>query len=153
MDLRRANPHRGLWAVLIPQDIEPVATRDDVDYLVRLDGSPLKPSAVEQLREVAEEYEAFSARAPVPVVEVVPNAVIFLEMCTSQVVLMSLPVYVYPVPAHVVSLGSMVVTYLSRFVVAGTVCAGPLPLLLATTPLPRKAQQCRYCLRPPPLPR
>ncbi len=42
MALRRANPHRGLWAVLFPQNLEAVATRDDVDYLVRLDGNPLK---------------------------------------------------------------------------------------------------------------
>ncbi len=70
--LRRANPHRGLWAVLIPQDLEPVATRDDVDYLVRLDGNPLKPSTVEQFLKVTEECEAFSVKATVPVVEVVP---------------------------------------------------------------------------------
>ena len=72
MPLSRANTHRDFWAVLIPQDIEPVATRDDVDYLVRLDGNPLRPSTVEQVLEVTEEHEAFSVRDPVPVVEVVP---------------------------------------------------------------------------------
>ncbi len=70
--LRRANPQRGPYPTRSPQDLEPVATRDDVDYLVRLDGSPLKPSTAEQLFEVNEDHEAFNVKAPLPVVEVVP---------------------------------------------------------------------------------
>ena len=61
------------------------------------------------------------------------SVVIFFETCTSRV-LIGRPVYVYPLPAHCVCLGSVVVTYYSRFVVAGAVSAGPLQLLLATTP-------------------
>ncbi len=70
--LSRVNTHRDFWAVLVPQDAEPVATRDDVDYLVRLNGAPLKSSAVEHVFEVTKVHVAFGVGAPAPVVELVP---------------------------------------------------------------------------------
>ena len=71
--LCRANTHRDFWAVLIPQDTEPNATHDDVDYLVRLNGDPLKPSAVKQVLEVTEAHVALGVRTPAPVDEHVPQ--------------------------------------------------------------------------------
>ena len=59
----RANSHRDLWPLPVPQDLEPVATRDDVGNLVRLDGNSFVPSAVEQMLEITEEHEACAVGA------------------------------------------------------------------------------------------